>query len=198
MARHIRGKSAGKFKKERLKDQAEVKQFAEDYYKKHSKAIKNAIDNAVNSGLLVPRAANDYEKTFVSYISASPSFPSKTKATKEMKDTIKVWNGVDLDFEEAKHKGKNREAVGLKDLRKLNKVKYSQNFIKPYEQYYDSGDLAGEMDWYVDEYYDINYTNSGEKIIIAKKYKYRYDENGNPYSTPDEVWEYMKASEIGL
>lgn len=198
MARYIRGKSAGRFKKEKLKDQSEVAAYARKYFKDHSKSIKNAINNAINRGLLVPRAADNYERTFVSYISASPSFPSKTKATKEMKNTIKTWNGVDLEFEEAKHKGKNRDIFGLKDLRKLNKAKYSQNFIKPFEKYYND-DPNNALEWYVDEYYDINKrTATGDRIIIAKKYEYRYDSNGNPYSTPDEVWEYMKASEIGL
>ena len=200
--RHIRGKSAGKFSKERLKDQGEVKKFAEDYYNKHSKSVNNAINESVNNGILFPSASGDPKRVFISYIGATPSFSSKTKAKNAIEKTLKTWKGVDLQFEEAK-KGRNRATFGFKDLRKLNKTKYSfETLPKDFEVYRSDG----QLDWYAREYYDINKIDktTNERIFIAKKYKYRYTYSAlegqwvRENSVPDEVWEYVKASEIGL
>lgn len=173
-----RAKRSGRYKYQSIKGNTEKELFAKDYYKKHKKAIDKAIDLYRNSKNRPINKTN--EEIFVSYMKYGRDFGSAQQAKKAAERLTVELAGGDTDWYDAKH-GANKKIFG--DLRKLNKFKptyIDYDFEYAGDQYTDKYAVTG--------YYDTTDPN----IKIASKTIFPTDDS--PYT----IWEYVKASEIGL
>ena len=175
--RYVRKAGAkGRFKNNELDNPAAKELFAKGFYKQNQKRIDSAINKYRAANNIDPTVSN--EKIFTDSIKYSGrNFGSKKLAKEAIERKIYEFGGGDLDLYDAKHGGRDREAFGFKDLRKLNNRLDGQ-----YHDYKYTG-----LDFDVEGYYRI----IGSDIIIAKIID---RSSGSPYS----VWQYMNGLDIGV
>ena len=175
--RYVRKAGAkGRFKNNELDSPAAKEAFAKGYYKQNQKRIDSAINKYRAANNIDASVSN--EKIFTDSVKYSArNYGSKKLAKEAIERKIYELGGGDLDLYDAKHGGRDREAFGFKDLRKLNGRLDGQ-----YHDYKYTG-----LDFDVEGYYRI----TGSDIIIAKIID---SSSGSPYG----VWEYMNGLDIGV
>ena len=171
MANKKRNKKSGKFIHNIVKVE-DAKKYAEEYYKKHHKAIDRLLDGKTTMGnkdFFLDAVEDLFDQNRSKY-------GSKKNLIAGIKSIIEELKGNDPKLNEIKREALNREEAGFKDLRKLN------GKIAGHEIPYDGPDgIVG--------YFDIKDSD----YVIVHKLDYTFSAD-----SPEDIYEYETRTNVGL